>query len=574
MPHAASPTALYIHPDAYRLPEQRLMGRQMAGNSFLRAFLPRHQERHGDPLPILVETKGHADDFLRWAVENGCRPEAQVIGRDRLQTLGEVGCLHLPGPGLGEEAWRRSFYGADRWSLTGITHTTCSDRVMEALTDFLTAPVQPWDALICTSSAVKGHVEQQLTAAADHLRHRLGAQRIVLPQLPVIPLGVICADFEQGPSARAEVRAALGLGPQDVAVLFMGRLSFHAKAHPVPMYLALEAAQATLAREGGGQQLVLLEYGRHGLESVAEAYRQAQRVCCPSVRCLHLDGHQEALRLQALAGADLFCSLSDNIQEAFGLTPVEAMAAGLPLVVSDWNGYRDTVRDGVDGFRIPTLTPRPGLGQDLALRYGLGLNSYDQYVGSTAAVTAVEIDAVAKALLELARHPGRRRRMGEAARLRACQHYDWPVVLERYEQLWGELAAMRRVATRPASLAHPWPARLEPFTAFQGYPSSWLDETSSLQAAFPAQEGLQRLEQLLSLSMAGYTAAVIPTRDEQRRVLELLEQRNHSANELSQQIHGDNPRRWVLLRGLAWMLKMGLIAPGDSLHVRNNNQSE
>ena len=26
------------------------------------------------------------------------------------------------------------------------------------------------------------------------------------------------------------------------------------------------------------------------------------------------------------------------------------MAAGLPLVVSDWSGYRDLVRDGVDGF--------------------------------------------------------------------------------------------------------------------------------------------------------------------------------------------------------------------------------
>ena len=40
-------------------------------------------------------------------------------------------------------------------------------------------------------------------------------------------------------------------------------------------------------------------------------------------------------------------SLADNIQETFGLTPVEAMAAGLPCVMSDWDGYRDTVRDGV-----------------------------------------------------------------------------------------------------------------------------------------------------------------------------------------------------------------------------------
>ena len=30
------------------------------------------------------------------------------------------------------------------------------------------------------------------------------------------------------------------------------------------------------------------------------------------------------------------------------------MAAGVPLVVSDWNGYRDLVRNGIDGFRVPT----------------------------------------------------------------------------------------------------------------------------------------------------------------------------------------------------------------------------
>jgi glycosyltransferase involved in cell wall biosynthesis len=33
------------------------------------------------------------------------------------------------------------------------------------------------------------------------------------------------------------------------------------------------------------------------------------------------------------------------------------MAAGIPVVVSDWDGYKDTVRDGVDGFRIPTFKP-------------------------------------------------------------------------------------------------------------------------------------------------------------------------------------------------------------------------
>ena len=57
------------------------------------------------------------------------------------------------------------------------------------------------------------------------------------------------------------------------------------------------------------------------------------------------------------AAADIFLSLVDNPQETFGLAPVEAMAAGVPVVVSDWDGYRYTVSDGVEGFRISTLSP-------------------------------------------------------------------------------------------------------------------------------------------------------------------------------------------------------------------------
>ena len=77
------------------------------------------------------------------------------------------------------------------------------------------------------------------------------------------------------------------------------------------------------------------------------------------MRVVVLNGQDSQQRKTAWASADIFCSLSDNIQESFGLTPVEAMAAGLPCVVSDWDGYRDTVRHGEDGFRVDTAMPAP-----------------------------------------------------------------------------------------------------------------------------------------------------------------------------------------------------------------------
>ena len=75
------------------------------------------------------------------------------------------------------------------------------------------------------------------------------------------------------------------------------------------------------------------------------------------------------LRWCAAAGRRRICFLSlvDNPQETFGLAPVEAMAAGVPVVVSDWDGYRYTVSDGVEGFLIPTLAPaNAGQGEELA----------------------------------------------------------------------------------------------------------------------------------------------------------------------------------------------------------------
>lgn len=47
------------------------------------------------------------------------------------------------------------------------------------------------------------------------------------------------------------------------------------------------------------------------------------------------------------------------------------MAAGLPVVVSDWDGHRDTVVDGENGFRIPTYALPAGSGGLLLGNAGL-----------------------------------------------------------------------------------------------------------------------------------------------------------------------------------------------------------
>ena len=74
---------------------------------------------------------------------------------------------------------------------------------------------------------------------------------------------------------------------------------------------------------------------------------------CDFYACEEKPVSEEAKR-NALAAADVGISLVDNAQETFGLAVAEAMAAGLPMVVSNWSGYRDLVREGVDGYLIPS----------------------------------------------------------------------------------------------------------------------------------------------------------------------------------------------------------------------------
>ena len=405
--------AIYFHPDAYSVTGPTLMGRRAAGASFLRGFL---QLARTSEFWVRVDDPDHGRVFATAAATAGRSEAVNVLQATAMERLAEVGTLHLPDPQLDKQAWQRAWFGHRQWSLTGVSHTTASRETIEAIANMLTAPVQPWDALVCTSAAVKTHVQRVLQARREHLQDRLGITRMVLPQLPVIPLGIHSREFAFTPDQRAMARQRIGAEAATLVVCYVGRLSFHAKAHPLAMYQAIERAARTLP---AGRHVMLVECGWHANDAIAKAFAAAALAACPSVRVITLDGRKAEDRQAAWAGADVFCSLSDNIQESFGIAPVEAMAAGLPVVVSDWDGYRDTVRDGIDGYLVPTLMPQAGLGGDLAAAYAVGSQSYDRYCGYTSMMVAVEIEAAAAAFERLFASPDLRRQMGEAGRRRA-----------------------------------------------------------------------------------------------------------------------------------------------------------
>ena len=147
---------------------------------------------------------------------------------------------------------------------------------MEGLAQLLSAPLQSWDAVICTSEAVRAMVERQIEAQAAYLQARFGVRAELACRLPVIPLGVHCDDFAPNAGRRAAgqaLRQRLGIAGGEIAGLFLGRLSFHAKANPFPMYRAMQAAA-----ERSGRRLHLIQAGWFSNDWIESAFTEAAAV--------------------------------------------------------------------------------------------------------------------------------------------------------------------------------------------------------------------------------------------------------------------------------------------------------
>ena len=181
-------------------------------------------------------------------------------------------------------------------SLVGLIHTIAPPAIREQIAAAALAPTQTWDALVCTSPAVQQAMEVMFDGLAEHLSARLGATRTPRPQLPLIPLAV---DTDR---------------------------------------LARQGADQQASEQSNRRMHFALVGWFPGGEPEMHLYKQAADLLAPDLNVLVMDGNDPHLVAQSWAAADVFLSLVDNIQETFGLTPIEAMAAGLPVVVSDWDG--------------------------------------------------------------------------------------------------------------------------------------------------------------------------------------------------------------------------------------------
>lgn len=192
------------------------------------------------------------------------------------------------------------------------------------------------------------HSLDRVVAATDY-EQRLLRQIYGVPRsrVEVIPLGVDPERFH--PGSREVARATLGLADDAQVVVAVGRIE------PLKGLDILIRAAAQLTERSrlkllvvGGDEAARPEFDR--LTAIAEEVGVDDLVTFVGA----VD-HEELPDYYRAADVVVMPSFS----ESFGLVAVEAMASGVPVVVSRVGGLASTVADGRTGYLVPWRCPEP-----------------------------------------------------------------------------------------------------------------------------------------------------------------------------------------------------------------------
>jgi glycosyltransferase involved in cell wall biosynthesis len=218
---------------------------------------------------------------------------------------------------------------------------------------------------------------------ATQLNHYFGRHDVV-----IIPNGVDLSHFSPGNrlAMRAAARQKLRYSPEDVVLLLVGNdlrnkglpllLDSLSRCRNLPLRLCVVGSDAS---PDGAERVGLLQLQ----DRVTFAGETAEI-------------------LAFYAAADI--CVAPSWEDSFNLPALEAMASGLPVVVSTKAGISEYLSDGVDSLLLPELeNPLPlcdilsRLAQDSELRRNLGQNatqtatrlSWDRHAGAIYALLSV-----------------------------------------------------------------------------------------------------------------------------------------------------------------------------------------
>ena len=334
---------------------------------------------------------------------------------------------------LPRDRYMRDRFATGPTPLTSDTHALGHHVLWKSLVRYASASPVPFDSIVSLSRSGQKATELAfdgfLNPAIDKAPCRLDR----------IPRGVDADLFHpRDVEGKRDARRMLRLPVDATITLYTGRVTAHGKADLLPLVRAF----ATATSKSTDLLLIAGEeypegYGRTLVDS-ATALGLADRFI--------VNGRVDpAMRPLYYTAADIFVFPGDTVQEMMGNTVLEAMASGLPCVVSDWDGMRDLIIDGVTGYSVPTRW-MPGAGVSDPLSPATSLTMEYLFAAQRA---WVDTSALADRLVTLLLSPEKRAEMGAAARHRVVAEFSWPDIIDRWVNLWDELAEI--AAAEPES---------------------------------------------------------------------------------------------------------------------------
>lgn len=350
----------------------------------------------------------------------------------------------------------RNRMAANIFPVTGVTHTLSYARYGQAFAQHAWAGVTPRDCIVATSRAGADVVREELSVVGQ-------GRGVPLPEVAVVPLGVWCRDFAAPPAPPP------GLPADRTVFLVPGRISPYSKMDLLPLLRAFQRLRRT-GMELGGVCLVLAGSPD---ESVTLPGTLANLAANIGLEVVLVRCPDDMTKLGLLDRADVVVSLVDNPQETFGLTLLEAAAAGKPVIASDYDGYRDLVLHGQTGLLVKTVDS--GAVDDVSLLAPLLYDTASHlWLAQDVAVDVAELAAHLRLLLA----PEVRLTMGRQARLHAAD-FDWSRIMDRYLDLWENLAA--RPAPQPGQAAWRHPLAMDYGRVFAGNVSRRITDDDGLE---------------------------------------------------------------------------------------------
>jgi glycosyltransferase involved in cell wall biosynthesis len=252
-------------------------------------------------------------------------------------------------------------------------------------------------------------------------------------RVDVIPYGIHVEDFQ--PDDKFAARKFLDLPLDSIVILSVARISQVSKMN----YYQLLEFFSRLSDQCNDTDIVLLIAGAaadneiHNLRKIAEDLHVMDNVKI-------IPNFEDDIKKLIFNSADIFISLSDNLQESFGIALIEAMAIGLPVICTDWDGYKDIVDDAINGYRIPTKWKVKKCADDILVNFK---NPYDHSVIYRISQNIqVDMDLLIKRAKNLIYNENLRRVIGQKGRKKVLREYSSAAEISQFEALWDELAGI------------------------------------------------------------------------------------------------------------------------------------